>query len=268
MIFWDVTDQKQAEAALDYERYLLHALLDNVPDSIYFKDRESRFVRVSQSLGAKFGLDNPSEAIGKSDADYFTAEHAAPALADEQEIVRTGQPMLTKVEQETWDDGSQTWCSTTKMPLRDKRGEIIGTFGISRDITELKQAEDALEHERDLLRTLTDHLPDLIFVKDREGRFITANLALLRLMGLSSLKDLVGKTDADFISEELAAQYRVDDQHVIQTGKALIDREESAVDEVGNDMWLLTTKVPLRNRDGQVIGLVGDRPKHHQAQTD
>jgi PAS domain S-box-containing protein len=143
------------------------------------------------------------------------------------------------------------------MPLLDSHGQIIGTFGISRDISDQQRAEEALQRERDLLRTLMDHVPDLIFVKDTEGRFVTANSALFRVLGAESLEEVVGKTDYDFSPPELAKHFWEDDQAIIRSGQSLIDREEYLVDPDGNDLCLLTTKVPLRNSDDEVVGLVG-----------
>lgn len=145
VIFWDVTKHKNAESALEHERYLLHALMDNLPHNIYFKDTQSRFIRINKALTQCFGLNDPSEALGKTDADFFTNEHAQEALADEQEIMRSGQPILDKEEKETWTDGHMTWAATSKLPLRSTSGEIIGTFGISRDITDRKRAKIQLQ---------------------------------------------------------------------------------------------------------------------------
>lgn len=140
----DITERRHAESILAAERNLLRALMDNVPDAIYFKDRDSRFVRLNQAHARLFGLDDPEKAVGQTDADFFTLEHASPALGDEQEIMRTGQAIVSKVEKETWPDGHVTWASTTKMPWRDRDGNIVGTFGISRDITGLLQFEEEL----------------------------------------------------------------------------------------------------------------------------
>ncbi|MFC1764174.1 response regulator [Planctomycetota bacterium] len=147
-IFWDVTERKQAEIALEHERYLLHALMENLPHNIYFKDTESRFIRVNKALAFCFGLKNPDEAIGKWDGDFFTEEHARQALEDEQAIVCTGQPLLDIEEKETWPDGHVTWVSTSKLPLCSPKGDIVGTFGISRDITDRKQAEEQLKEAK------------------------------------------------------------------------------------------------------------------------
>jgi PAS domain S-box-containing protein len=125
--------------------FLLQNLLQNLPDNIYFKDLQSRFILINPASAKIFGLRSPEEAIGKTDFNIFTQEHASQAFADEQEIIRTGMPIVGKDEKETWPDGTISWVTTTKLPLRDKKGEIVGTFGISRNITERKLAEEALK---------------------------------------------------------------------------------------------------------------------------
>ena len=140
-ILMDITELKRAEEALAQERYLLHALIDNIPDYIYFKDTASRFTRINKSLARDFGLSDPAQAIGKTDFDFFPEKNARPSVEDEQEIIRTGQPLIGK-EEGGGDVRGYGWVFTTKMPLRDKDGTIIGTFGISRDITKLKLAEE------------------------------------------------------------------------------------------------------------------------------
>ncbi|HEX2656738.1 MAG TPA: EAL domain-containing protein [Polyangia bacterium] len=132
---------------LKEEIFLLETLMDTIPDSIYFKDRQSRFTRINRYSAQRFGIGDPAQAIGRSDFDYFTDEHAAQAFRDEQEIVRTGQPLVNVEERETLPDGTVRWVSTTKMPLRDTVGKIVGTFGISRDITQRKEFERQLEHQ-------------------------------------------------------------------------------------------------------------------------
>lgn len=123
------------------DRELLHALLESATDSIYFKDKHSRMLRVSRSMAQKFAIPDPEDMVGRTDFDYFTSAHALPAYEDEQRIMRTGVPIVDVEEKETWPDGSVSWVSTTKMPLRDRGGETVGTFGISRDISARKMAE-------------------------------------------------------------------------------------------------------------------------------
>ncbi len=148
---------------------LLRAFLEHVPDGVYFKDRESRFVRVSRSLSLRFGLSDPVEAINKTDFDMFSEEHARQAFADEQDILRTGRPILEAEEKETWPDGRETWVLTTKLPLVDEGGNIIGTMGISRDITERKRVESELQQYRVRLEEL---------VKERTAELLKANTEL------------------------------------------------------------------------------------------
>jgi two-component system sensor histidine kinase/response regulator len=134
---------RKANLELERDNHFFSTLLENTPDSIYFKDEQSRFLRCSRVLANMFGVDVPADIAGKSDRDFFTEEHALPALKDEQEVMRTGVTMM-KEEKETWSDGTVTWVSTAKLPLRDRDGRIMGTFGISRNITERKNAELAL----------------------------------------------------------------------------------------------------------------------------
>ena len=148
-VFWDVTLRKRAEATAAHEGYLLQSLMDHIPDSIYFKDVGSRFIRGSQAQAIKFGYNSPDEILGKTDADIFSHEHAQAARKDELEIMRTGKPIHGKIEKETWDDSPDTWASTTKMPLRDQAGNIVGTFGISRNVTAQIRAEEALRKAKE-----------------------------------------------------------------------------------------------------------------------
>jgi phosphoserine phosphatase RsbU/P len=137
-------DRHRGQLAHGYEGFLLQTLMDKIPDSIYFKDSRSRFLMISRAKAKKHGLADPQQAVGKTDADFFSEPHAEQALADEKKILRTGIPIEDLEEAETWPDGSVTWASTTKMPLRNQSGRIVGTFGISRDITKRKRAELAL----------------------------------------------------------------------------------------------------------------------------
>ena len=141
---------------------ILLALMATIPDKIYFKDLQSRFVRNNPAHARSLGASSPQFVIGKSDADFFSRAHAERALADEQTIIQTGQPVIAKIERLTLLDGSIAWASTTKMPWRDSSGKIIGTFGLSRDITATKIAEEKLSEERNLLRTIIDHIPSRI----------------------------------------------------------------------------------------------------------
>ncbi len=192
-----MTERKHVEEALARERYLVHTLMDNIPDNMFFKDLASRFIRVNKALTTYFGLGDPAEAIGKTDFDFFTEDHARPAYADDQEIIRTGQPVVGKEEKETWLDGRVRWVSTTKMPLRDKDGTIIGTFGVARDITTLKLAEEALRESEQRFRTFVDHASDAFFLQDDRGVILDVNRQACAGLGYTR-EELVGQTPALF----------------------------------------------------------------------
>ena len=164
----DITRRKLIEEALERERFLIDALMNNLTDHVYFKDLESRFIRNNRAHAISFGLDDPAKVIGKSDFDFFTEQAARKAFEDEQEIIRTGKPIL-KEEKLTRKDLSYAWFSAMKMPLRDNAGNIIGTFGISRDITERKKTEEALKHSEERFRSFAKSANDAIITIDEGG---------------------------------------------------------------------------------------------------
>lgn len=132
----DITELKKLEGELTNEKYLLDALMNTAEDLIYFKDIESRFIRISNNMLKGFKVNSQEEVKGKTDFDFFTEEHARQAYEDEQRIIRSEKPLLSVIEKETWEDGRISYVSTSKMPLRDLEGKVVGTFGISRNVTE------------------------------------------------------------------------------------------------------------------------------------
>jgi phosphoserine phosphatase RsbU/P len=239
------------------EPAILRLLMEAIPDFIYFKDCTSRFVRVNRALARLVGVESPDELIGKSDIDFFAPALAYAAMAEEQAILRTGQPLLSKVERITKRDGTEIWGSTSKLPWHDATGRLIGTFGLTRDITAAKQAEDLLVDERNLLQTIIDHLPSRVFVKDREGRYLVNNKAHLKLLGVQSQDEVTGRTVFDFYPNELGRQASTDDQQVFSGGPSIFNREEAEYGPEGLTRCSLTTKVPLRDSQGNISGLLG-----------
>ena len=144
-------ETKQRELAR--ERDLLHTLMDNVPDFISFKDTAGRFTTINGALARTLGISRPEDALGDTDFDYFTEAFAQQTLADEQDVLRTGKPLVGKVEEIHLRNKLPAWISTTKMVVRDLDGKIIGTFGVSRDITESKHAEQELQLAKENLES-------------------------------------------------------------------------------------------------------------------
>jgi len=249
-------EREKADEEIVLERTLLNALLDHSYDLVYFKDLDSRFIRVSRTVAQRAGIANPEDMIGKTDFDLFSLDHASQTLRDEQEIIRTGKPLIDAEERETWEGRGDTWVSTTKLPLHAEDGKLIGTFGISREITNRKRIEQTLEQERTLLATLIDTIPDLIFVKDTTGHYRRVNKALARRLGLSQT-EVSGTTDYDFYPTQLADQFAEDDACVLRTVEPLLNKEELQVLLNGKQLWGSTTKMPILNTVGEIVGLLG-----------
>jgi len=211
-IYRDITKRKRAEEALWKEQMSMSALMENIPDHIYFKDSASRFLRVNSAMARRFGLHALVDAIGKTDADFFSEEHANPALAAEQEIMRTGQPLMNIEEKETWPDGSVSWVVTTKLPLRDLDGRIIGICGISSDITGRKQMEQKLEEMA--THDFLTGLPNRVLLLDRftiAAALAHRNKARIAVMSLDldkfkSINDTLGHDAGDQVLKVISAR--------------------------------------------------------------
>lgn len=254
----DITDRQQTQTALVEERNLLRTLIDVMPDFVYTKDRQSRFTLGNPAVAHSLGAATPDDIIGTSDFDFHAPDKASTFYAEEQTLMQSGQALINHEESIiNAQTGSQRWLLTTKVPHRDVQGQIVGLVGINRDITDRKQVEQALEQERNLLRTLIDTLPDFVFVKDTQSRYLICNVALLTVVGLTSAEQVVGKTDFDLFPPDLAATYFADEQKVMQSGQPMIDHEERVISYTGAVHWVLTTQLPLRDKAGRVVGLVG-----------
>lgn len=237
------------------EQDLLKALMDSLPDLIYFKDLQSRFLRINRSMAHFFGLADPSEAAGRTDFDFYAAPQARAAFEREQEIIRTGEGYFDAEEQMVSRDGREVWFSVTKLPLRDGAGRIVGTYGVSRDVTEQKRQRDRLRESEALYHSLVETLPQCIFRKDLELRITFANRRLCAALG-RPLEEILGKTDYDFFPPHLARKYQEDDLRVIRTGQIFETIEEHQ--DPGKELtYVHVVKVPIFDSHGNVVGVEG-----------
>ncbi len=140
-----ILELTESNQALANNQMLIEAMLENIPDRIYFKDARSRFVKISVALAKRLGVSHPDDVVGKTDFDFFPAEKAREFYEDEQRIIQTGEPLINKTEKHLKSNGEVTWTSTTKVPLRNRHGVPIGIVGINRDISALKLAEQKIE---------------------------------------------------------------------------------------------------------------------------
>ncbi len=251
----DITEQKAAEEALRNSELLYHSLVESLPQNIFRKDREGRFTFVNQVFCQT--LRRPAELIlGRTDADLFPPEQAAQYRADDLRVMSTGQP-LDKLEEHVKSDGAKLYVHVIKTPLRDASGQIIGVQGIFWDETERYRMEADLAYERDLLRALLDTVPDAIYFKDLDSRFIRASRALAEKFGEEDPRKLQGKTDFHYFTAEHALPAYEDEQRIIRTGEPLLNKTEKETWPDGRVSWVRTSKIPFRNRSGRVIGTIG-----------
>lgn len=194
-IIENVTEQKEIEKDLAFERKLLQALMHYSPDSIYFKDISSKFIRVNLSKANKHGFKKEEDLIGKSDFDLYQDGHARDALKDEKEIIKSGKPIINKEERIDWRNGRVAWVSTTKMPLYDDDSKIIGTFGITRDISDRVKFEQGLRESEERYRTLFENSTDGILMLTNV--FEDCNPAALQLFGAEK-DEILKHHPADF----------------------------------------------------------------------
>jgi len=184
----------------DYS-YLMKLLMDHLPHSIFFKDQQSRFLRINKTCSEKFGFNNPREAIGKTDFDIFEDEHAQSALDDEKEILKTGKPIIDKEEKEVFsDDKSVRWTSTSKFPMYNSEGEIIGTFGITKDITENKTRQDELRETIDIISHQNSRFQNFAHIVSHNLRNHAGNITMI----LSLIEEADSEQEMEDFMEYLA----------------------------------------------------------------
>ncbi|MGA2172958.1 MAG: PAS domain-containing protein [Sedimentisphaerales bacterium] len=251
----DITEQKSLEETLEKERQELRLIINSSPIIVFYKDKEGRFVRVNKPFAESLNI--PEEKfLGKTVFDFYSAKIAQSMTNDDQEVFRTGRAKLNIEEQYESAKGLR-WVQTDKVPIFDKDGILVGLVGFAQDITERKRAEEKLQNERNLLRTLFDNIPDVVYVKDKDSRFIACNKAVTDYWNIRGENDITGKTDFDLFEPTTAQTYFDEEQEVMRTGQPIINRESQCTDKMGNTNFLLVTKVPLRDSRDNITGLIG-----------
>ncbi|MBE3122626.1 MAG: PAS domain S-box protein [Thermoplasmata archaeon] len=255
LIVRDITSRNEAELKRTWEHELLKTLMDNVPDSVYFKDDQNRFILVNKAKAAHSNV-TPEEMMGKTDFDFLPREQAQRIVDDENAIMRSGHVIINKLEHLGSDDGLERWVSVTKIPRYNAEGDIIGTMGVSRDVTDWKHAEEELARNIELLQILLDNIPDSVYFKDMQNQFVLVNKVKAEHLMVRP-EAMIGKTDFDFIPADQAQKEFDEDNKVLQTGKSIINCIEKITDTDGAEHWYSVTKVPRYDLGGKIIGTLG-----------
>ena len=235
---------------LEDERYLLYTILDHARDFIYLKDRSCKFVIANNALAELVGEENPKKLRGKTDYYYFSDSLASEFYNDDQSVITEGAEIIGKIERSISKAEQHMWVSTTKIPWRNKNGDILGLIGIGRDITDIN-------NHHNLTQTLMDNLPYYIWYKDKDLKFVAANRVQLDRVRVANMDEIRGKTDYEISPKELADKYRADDLTVLETRQGLKNIEELAVSRDKKKIWISTTKIPILAENNSVVGILG-----------
>jgi len=250
--------KKGTEEKLAQQLDFLNSLMENVPEPIYVKDTESRFIRVSKTFANRMQIMDPEKLVGKTDFDLYNKAHAKEAFDDEKEIMMTGTPLVGKDEMEIWPNGEKRWVNTSKMPWHNAAGEIMGIFGVSFDITKRKHAEEELKKNQAMLEAVLNSIPQSVFWKDGNGRYLGCNIVFATMAGYNHPTQLIGKSDFDMPwPRKQAEHYRTDDMEVLQSGKPKYHIIEPLLQSNKTEIWIDTSKVPLSDESGEIYGVLG-----------
>jgi PAS domain S-box-containing protein len=252
----ELAERRRAEAALARERTMLRTLIEHIPDGIYAMDTQGRKILANRADLVHMGASFEFEVLGKTDLEWF-GEAGKQYYEDDMYVIHSGVPIVNKEEHSVTKKGEQRWALTTKLPLRDAQGQIIGLVGISRDITEQKLATQALKESERLFRQLLDLIPHYISIRDSEGKFIIANLAFAQSVEMTP-EELIGRFLLDVAMDSAEARQILEsDQQVITSGIIQSFPDQTYTDRFGIIHWLEITKVPIEVRGKTAVLEIG-----------
>jgi PAS domain S-box-containing protein len=251
----DVTEREQTAREMNQQREFLRQIIDISPNFVYAKDAEGKFVLVNKAVADYYGTTTDA-MIGKTDAHFNPNLSEAEAFSfDDRWVLRTGAMVMVPEEIVTRSDGATRTFQTSKVPLKDANGKVQYVLGVSTDITERKRAEQAVQESRNLLQLVLDTIPVRVFWKLRDYTFAGCNRLFAQDAGLNQPEDLIGKDDYQLFPND-AHMYRSDDERVMTTGESRINYEEPQTTPDGKTIWVRTSKIPLRDTEGNIIGVM------------
>ena len=253
-IFANTIDRKRSEQAILSSEKKYKELVESMSEGLAVNDADYNFTYVNPSFGAMLGI-SVDKIIGRNFIDFLD-EDEKKVLAEQIEKRKRGETGRYEL---TWTSstGAKIVTMVAPRPLFDENGVFAGSFAVLNDITDLKRAEDTIKQNEKMLRLILDTIPVSVFWKDVNSVFLGCNRVVVEDAGLSSPEDLIGKTDFDFVWSARAPDYIKDDKEVIQSGEAKLNILERLTSSDGSTKWIKTYKVPLRDLEGRVIGVLG-----------
>jgi len=253
-LFRDITERKQYEELLKKQRDDFETIFNLVPAQIWYKDTHNNFIHVNRQACTDIGMT-------QDEIEGYSAEEIFPSFAqqyfkDDLEVFNARKAKLGIIEQVNTADGEIRWVHSDKIPVFGKDGEVNGLIVVDKDITEQKRAEEGLRNSEARLQTLVHTIPDLIWLKDTTGVYLSCNKMFERFFGASE-SDIVGKTDYDFIDRELGDSFRKNDRRAMAAGKPTINEELIAFADDKHLAFLETIKTPMYDTQGIIIGVLG-----------
>ncbi len=257
----DVSVHQQAKDELFRSQELLRSVLDTFPARVFWKDLESVFLGCNASFARNLGLADPMQLVGKTDFDIHKQADAERYRADDREIMRSGKARIEYEEPMTRPDGTEGWARTSKVPIRDKNGRVIGLLGSYQDITDQKRAAEALRESEEFLNSIVENIPVMVFVKDaRTFRFVRLNRAGERILGYPRER-LVGQDTSALVPPHEEEHFNAIDRLVATAGQVVEIPEETITNPTAGTIVMHTIKVPIFGDDGKpryVLGISED----------
>jgi PAS domain S-box-containing protein len=248
--------RKQAEEALRASQHIIEGIINTIPVRVFWKDKNLVFLGCNAAFARDAGFADPKDIIGKDDYQMVWRDQAELYRGDDRHVIESGCSKFFIEEPQKTPEGNTITLLTSKIPLRSSKEEISGVLGTYMDITDRKQVEEALLNSERRLHTLVQTIPDLIWLKDKDGVYLSCNTMFERFFGAKEV-DIVGKTDYDFVDRELADSFREHDNKAMAAGKTTSNEEWITFADDGHRVFLDTIKTPMYDAWGTLSGVLG-----------
>ncbi len=251
-----LTDEILKRPIAVHSAKILDLIIRHIPIALFWKDRNLTYLGCDQIFSNDRGLNSPADVVGLTDFDLYPPDVAANNRNIDKEVIQSGVPLLNFEEEETFANGSVGILRKSKIPIKDSTGEVIAVMGLYERITDQVRIQKNLKAEQHYLQMLMDNIPDTIYFKDRDSKFLRVNKSQAQTIGLNDALEAVGKSDFDFFDMDHARQAFLDEQELMRNGKPLINKLEYIKTAEGHK-YVTSSKIPLKNETGDCIGMVG-----------